>query len=150
MFSSRNRDELTKYFAGLADDYLLETFESGTLTPLAFEIAEAELSRRGIPHPSSLPVEEEIKSDDGDPVHLETIARSFKSQRLEILRARLEAEGIPAFVMDGNMNQAFSVASPALGGARLQVPRQYVTQAKEIIAAIDSGALAANARDADD
>jgi hypothetical protein len=148
MFSSK--DALIEYFSGLADDYLLETFESGTLTPLAFEIAEKELSRRGIAHPAFVENNEKTKVDDGAPVILETIARSYKSQRLEILRARLEAEGIPAFVMDGNMNQTSSLVSVALGGARLQVPRQYVAKANEILAAINSGALAANARDIED
>jgi hypothetical protein len=145
-----SKDALIEYFSGLTDDYLIETFESGTLTPLAFEVAEKELSRRGLDHPVVVANKEESKADDGEPVILETIVRSFKSQRLEILRARLEAEGIPAFVMDGNMNQTSSLVSVALGGARLQVPRQYVAKANEILAAINSGAFAANARDIDD
>ena len=112
-------------------------------------VAEAELSRREIVHVAVATNEDETKTDDGEPVFLETIARSLKSQQLEILRARLEAEGIPAFVMDGNMNQAYSLVSVALGGARLQVPRQYIAQAREIMANINSGAFAANARDID-
>ncbi len=138
-----------EYFSGLTDDYLLEIFESGTLTPVAEELAGTELSRRKIPHSKASAEEDESRVNDGEPVVLETVARSYGSSQLEILRARLEVEGIPAFVMDGNVNQAYSLISPAMGGARLQVSRHHVAEANEIIASINSGAFAANADDVD-
>lgn len=144
-----SRDALYEHFRDLADDYLLEVYGSGTLIPLAQEVAEAELTRRGIPH-SPVPVADEgleVPAEE-DPVILETVVRSLVTSQLEVLRARLEAEGIPAFIMDGNMNQSYSLVSAAIGGARLQVPRSYAGAAREIIAAMNSGLLAV--RDGDD
>ena len=144
-----SRNDLREHFRSLADAYLLEVYGAGTLTALALEVASEELTRRGIAHvPRSLEDEDVTEPADEDPVILETVARSLMTSELEILRARLESEGIPSYVMDGNMNQAYSLIAPALGGARLQVPQEYAATAKEIIAALNSGVLAV--RDGDD
>ncbi len=60
---------------------------------------------------------------------------------LEILRARLSAEGIPSFIADGNTNGMNGLWSIALGGARLMVAREYAAAAREIIALVRSGAF---------
>jgi hypothetical protein len=91
-------------------------------------------------------VEEEINSneepDSDDPIIFETVARSWSTSQSEILRARLVAEGIPAFVVNGGVNQLYPFISMPMGGAKLQVPQKYAIQAREIIAAVNSGALA--------
>ena len=146
-----SRESLAEYFGNLADDYLLEVYNSRTLIPLAIEVADRELTRRNIPHPPPSAVgekEEEVKApDDGEPVVFATVARSWSTSQMEILRARLEAEGIPAFVVDGGMSQLYPSLSQPIGGARLQVPQERAREAKELIAAVNSGALRATNED---
>lgn len=150
-FMLDERQSVTDHFRDLTDDCLLETYGSGSLTPLALEVAGEELTRRGIAHSLPAAAAETVAPCVAEAaVILETVARSLETSRLEILRARLEAEGIPAFVFDGNTNQAYSFISPAMGGARLQVPCAFAAEARELIAAIDSGKLTANSRDVDE
>lgn len=144
------RESLVEYFSSLADDYLLETLASGSLTAVAAGIAGAEVDRRGLAHPrpaAAAAADSEPEALEEEDTALVTVARSLTGHRLEILRARLVAEGIPAFVMDGNTNQAYSLIAIAMGGARLQVPRRHEAEARQLIALIQSGALAANPRD---
>ena len=141
---------LAEYFGGLADDYLMETMASGALTPLAAGIAAAELARRGLAPPRAEAPAAPEAGEVQPPVVLETVARSLGGMRLEILRARLEAEGIPAFVTDGNTNRVYSVISIAMGGARLQVPGEFAAEARRIIGFIESGAFTARAQDVEE
>jgi len=149
--SGPSRESLAEYFSDLTDSYLLEIYNSRTLIPLAIEIADQELTRRNIPHPPPSAVvekDDEIKeSDDGAPVVFATVARSWSTSQMEILRARLEAEGIPAFVVDGGMSQLYPSLSQPIGGARLQVPQEHAREARELIAAVNSGALRATSKD---
>lgn len=71
-----------------------------------------------------------------------TVARSFDTSGMLILSARLEAEGIPSFVTDANINQTYSLLSIAAGGVRLQVPSEFAVAATKIIADVNSGLLA--------
>lgn len=142
-------EELAEHFTGLRDEYLLELWNSGTLTEFAMRLADDELGRRGIVHPRLPAMEGENPEPAAqDEVSFVTVARSLNTSTMHILRARLEAEGIPAFVADGNMNQVVSLLSVATGGARLQVPSAFAEAARKIIAAINSGALAATNQDA--
>jgi hypothetical protein len=61
----------------------------------------------------------------------------------EILRARLESDGIPAVVIDGNLVQTDWFLSNAVGGAKVQVPERYIERAREIISVMNSGELSA-------
>jgi len=58
---------------------------------------------------------------------------------LEILRARLASEGIPAFIADGNTTQMNALWTLALGGTRLMVPDAHARAAREILALLQSG-----------
>jgi len=71
----------------------------------------------------------------------ETIARSMTPSDLEVMRALLESERIPAFVLDGGINQVYSLLAVATGGARLQVASEHVAAARQILAAFESGQL---------
>ncbi|MEM4990197.1 DUF2007 domain-containing protein [Collimonas sp. H4R21] len=71
----------------------------------------------------------------------ETIARSTIPSDLEVLRALLESERIPAFVVDGGINQVYSLLAVATGGARLQVASEHVETARQILTAFESGQL---------
>ena len=70
---------------------------------------------------------------------LTTVGRYFDPWEAYILRARLEAEGIPASVSGDQHIIANWPMSVALGGAALQVPREYLEQAQEIVAAYHAG-----------
>ena len=68
-----------------------------------------------------------------------TVARSLIASDLHILHARLEADGIPSFVVDDNINRMNSLWSVAVGGAKLLVPLQFAGEAKRIIGFVQSG-----------
>lgn len=73
-----------------------------------------------------------------------TVAVFHQAMDAEIVRARLDAEGISAFIADGNLVQTHALLSPAIGGAKIQVPETQFERALEIIRAIDSGQLRAD------
>lgn len=70
---------------------------------------------------------------------LTTVGRYFDPWEAHILRARLEAEGIPASVAGDQHIIANWPLSVALGGAALQVPEAYLGQARDIVAAYHAG-----------
>ena len=65
---------------------------------------------------------------------LTTIATYSFPYEAQIARARLDSEGIPAFVADEQTINMQWLYSNAMGGVRLQVPSAYVERAKEILA----------------
>jgi hypothetical protein len=70
---------------------------------------------------------------------LTTVGRYLDPWEAHILRARLEAEGIPATVSGDRhmiMNWPISIA---LGGAMLQVPEPYVEQATRVVENYNGG-----------
>ncbi len=50
-----------------------------------------------------------------------------------LARAKLEAEGIPAFVADEHTINMQWLYSQALGGVKVQVPEQFAEQARELL-----------------
>lgn len=70
---------------------------------------------------------------------LTTIGRYIDSWEAHILRARLEADGVPASVAYDQHIIAYWPLSQALGGAALQVPTSFAAQAQEILEAYDAG-----------
>ncbi len=60
----------------------------------------------------------------------------------QILRARLQGDGIAARLADEHTNQTQQLWAPALGGVRVQVPAKHFEEAKKIIADFESGRLA--------
>ena len=63
-----------------------------------------------------------------------TIARYSLAIEAHIARAKLESEGIPAFVADEHTITADWLYSNAMGGVRLQVPESCVEQARTLLA----------------
>jgi Putative prokaryotic signal transducing protein len=59
-----------------------------------------------------------------------------------IVRGRLEAEGVPAMIANEHTITADWTYSLALGGVRIMVPPQYLTEARDIIRQIDRGEFA--------
>ena len=62
-----------------------------------------------------------------------TIDRYFHPTDAHIAAGRLEAEGIPVFLLGINHASLNWLMSNALGGIRLQVPADFVEEAKQIL-----------------
>jgi len=140
---SDHRDELSDTFRQMSDEELLERWQSGNLTETAVEVARAEFARRQIAVPDFVRFEP-VNDDSGaqDEVSFATVARSLEPLQIEMLRARLQVEGIDAFAVDAGMNQVNPLYGIAVGGVRLMVPRESAEEARRIIGLIKSGRFA--------
>ncbi|MDJ0792746.1 MAG: DUF2007 domain-containing protein [Woeseiaceae bacterium] len=65
-----------------------------------------------------------------------TVDRYFHPTEAHIAAGKLEAEGIPVFLLGINHASANWLLSNALGGIRLQVPEDFVEDAKQLLAEI--------------
>ena len=65
---------------------------------------------------------------------LTTVARFRNPVSAHIARARLEADGIPAFLADEYLVGVQWLYSDAVGGVKLNVPDSYVEAAREVVA----------------
>jgi hypothetical protein len=128
-------------FKRFNDDALIELVRSAELTQLALGVAKTEIRRRGLVVPAA-----EIEPQDVGPTairgDLVQLARTFTAIEAQMLRSRLEVEGIPAVVTDDNIVQASPLLSLAIGGARVLVPESYFELATEIAAAVARGEYA--------
>ena len=75
---------------------------------------------------------------DGD---MTTIARLSMPTEAGILKDCLRAAGIPACIADGNLVQADSLLSIAVGGVRVMVPTSRLDEAKEVLHDFERGAF---------
>ena len=75
---------------------------------------------------------------------LATVATFTFPYEAQIARAKLDSEGIPAFVADEQTINMQWLYSNAMGGVRLQVPLVYVEEALEILAQDSSELLVAD------
>ncbi|GGC60311.1 putative signal transducing protein [Undibacterium terreum] len=92
-----------------------------------------------------------LRTTDADPaaenthaqeqMSLETIAVFGSMLDAEILSARLNADGIPAIVVDGNLVQAYSLIAIAVGGVRVQVMAEHAQRARELLKVLNEGGL---------
>ncbi len=82
-----------------------------------------------------------MDADDGAGEFI-VVERSLAPGELEMLRARLQSEGIAALIADGDTNRMNPLWSIALGGTRLLVARDQADAAREIIALVKAGAFA--------
>ena len=67
---------------------------------------------------------------------LVTVARTEMAPEAHILRGRLEAEGIPAFVQHEHHVTLDWFISNALGGVRLQMPVEHAQAAIDVLKAV--------------
>ena len=133
------RESLGEKFTLYTDAELLELYRSGDLTELAADVARAELAKRGldtarpapVPSPAAQPESEPEPVIEGD---LVAVARLLDPTEGEMLRGRLEAEGVPAIVVDKQTaTQVFYKYT--IGGVRILVPEAYLERAREIVKA---------------
>ena len=62
-----------------------------------------------------------------------TVDRYFHPTEAHIAAGKLESEGIPVFLLGINHASANWLLSNALGGIRLQVPKNFVEDAKQLL-----------------
>jgi hypothetical protein len=147
-----SKEDLEERYRNLADHVLLERLQAGTLTPLATQVALAELRSRGLElaaeradapekHDDELAEPDEPLELDPD-VDLVSVARFTNVLEANVLRACLESHGIFAFVWGEHLGTAHIFLSIASGGVRVQVRQDQVEQAKEVIRAFERGDFA--------
>lgn len=132
-----SREELLRYYESLNDEALLDLYLSGELTPLAVGVAGDELLRRGIEHPepskdAMVPRDTPFQRD------LVMLTRLWTPMEAEMLRARLHAEGVNAFVADAQIVQTTALMPIAFGGVRVMVPESQLELAKEILKGVEA------------
>ena len=153
------RASLVETFKLLTDDEVAAECRSGELTTLAQEVAAEELRRRGLEPPESriaAPPEDTPRQSDAAPAETEApeeaeapaeagegdlvpVARFLTPMEAQVLRSRLDADGVSAFVVDANLVQANPFLSGVIGGVRVLVPQSDLARAQEIVAAIRRG-----------
>jgi hypothetical protein len=131
------RDALTQTYRDYGDAELIERWLGGNLTELALEVARAEFARRGLLPPERIAAS--AREDESKALAYVTVATSLVPAEIATLRARLEAEGIPAVIADEGMNRMISIYAAATGGARLMVAQHFALEAQRIIAYVRSG-----------
>ena len=144
--------DLVKVFADLNDEALFRRLRESALTAEARVLAIKELRSRGIdPEAQGIAIagDDGPGSDDGDDAgdidasdSLTIIARFSFAIDAQILQARLEADGIPAWVVNAHTAQAFGPLRNAVGGVRVMVPTDEVENARRVIAALAAGEYA--------
>jgi hypothetical protein len=136
------RQSLFDQFQLLNDGELLAEFRSGELTDLAKSIAGEELERRGIKVSEKIVEPRTEDQDTSEDEALVPIARLFTAEEAEMLKARLEIEGVPAIVADAQTVQMLGSTALAFGGVRVLVPESFVDRALEIFKSVENGDFA--------
>jgi len=123
--------ELTEQYRKFSDEELLRYVQSGTLTPMATELATAELHSRGI-EPQRAVQASDTTADASEDADVVTVAEFWDPTKGIVLQARLESEGLSAFVWPD-----------VTGGiTRVEVRSDQVERAKEVMSSIERGELA--------
>lgn len=86
-----------------------------------------------------MPVNEASSDYHGD---LVVIARHLTPTEAHLLCSRLQTAGVPAVTADVHLVQAHSLLSPALGGASVKVPQDFVARAQDVIESLHRGDFA--------
>ena len=116
-----SREDLAKRFETLSDEEVLQHFQSGTLTPLAIEVAGNVLRSRGVDPLSSPGAADSTQASavglDGEGLDLVTVSVEWDPLKANLLRALLESHGIFAYVW-GSTSQPPTYFSRTLGEDR--------------------------------
>ncbi len=137
-----SREELTQHFESLSDQELSQHLQSGTLTPLAVEVAGDILRSRGV-DPGSFPAttDSTVDATGEQDLDLVTVSVQWDPLKANLLRALLESHGIFAHVWGEHLATANIFLSNAGGGSRVQVRSDQASQARELIGAFERGEL---------
>ena len=144
-----SKKDLEERFKALTDEALLDRLQAGTLTPIATEVALAELRSRGIETAASAeapdastPDELDESADPDSDIDLVTVAQFSNVLEANVLRNCLESHGVFAYVWGEHLGVANVFLSTISGGMRVQVRQDQVERAKEIMTALERGDLA--------
>lgn len=136
-------EALVEIYRAMSDEELIERWVTGNLTEAAMSVAWSEFTRRGIQPPYVVSTGRvDDAADTDETVTFVTVARSLIPSELHILRARLEGDGIPSFIVDDNLTQMNPLWAVAVGGARLLVAQPYAVDAMQILTLLKSGRFA--------
>lgn len=135
-----SKEELQNHYNQLCDDELVILWNKKTLTDIAQEVLLEELKNRGI-EPLVAQEEEADEVEMLDAGALVTLTSYLTAAEAHILRARLEVDDIPAFVVDEHLVTANWFLSIAIGGVRVQVPQALFQQASIILQEVESEKL---------
>lgn len=143
-----SREELLQQYHLLNDDEVLAMWHRKTLTDFAQSVLSEEITRRGL----ILSTQTDTIVPDSEPEVLDagplvTLTTYFKAIEAHILRTRLEAEEIPAYVFDEHIITANWFLAPMMGGVRVQVPQAFLAQAKIILCEMERGVDAIDQED---
>jgi len=143
----KSEEELLQVFDSLSDEELLRKWNAQSVVDEVKPILLKALQSRGLNPTQDVNSQElfpgqiaDLAEDSDDDENLGpavTIARCNTGFEAHILRGRLEAEGIPAIVVDEHLINAYSLISAALGGVRVQVPKAFVDNALMILKEIE-------------
>jgi hypothetical protein len=147
---SASREDLIARFADVSDEVLLTRLHAGELTDEARGIAQRELSSRGVDYrPKYTPGERDDGPGRGEPFAPATHAADgndlvmlvghLMPVEADILKTRLEAEGIAATVADAHLGQVGWALPAAGGGARVLVAERDLDDARNVLTALQSG-----------
>jgi hypothetical protein len=126
-----SREKLTDALRAFTDKELLRHLQSKSLTPLATEIATAELRSRGLELTGAEATGTEDDAPQGEQADLVTVSETWDLLQASVLRGRLEADGITAYVW----SEPVGTPDASGGRARVQVERFQLEQAKAVMAA---------------
>jgi hypothetical protein len=146
---------LAERLAELDDGELLRRLAGGGHTEESIAVMRAELHRRGVAVPEAAPPDDDGYDDAGVSDALVEFARYGFPVEAQLLRERLEAEGVPAWVVNANVAQTFGYLRDAVGGARVMIRPDDVAAAQRVLRKLDAGDYALDAEsptesDADD
>jgi hypothetical protein len=128
--------------AELSDDELLRRVASGAQSAESVVLIEAELQRRGLAIPDAPAEDDDGYDAEGVSDSLVEFARYGFPIEAQLLRERLEAEGVQAWVVNANVAQAFGYLRDAVGGARVMVRPADVAAAQRVLEQLDAGDFA--------
>lgn len=97
------------------------------------------MKARGLPLPQFQPSSDQSACATENLGDFATVARLLTPIEAYLLASCLESCEIPALVSDVNFVQMYSLLGDAVGGVSVRVPRAYVTEAREVIAAFRRG-----------
>jgi hypothetical protein len=141
------RESLSEKFSEYNNDELLELYRSGDLTELATDVAKAELAKRGLDTARSAltpPPAQPVSEPEPEPAiegDLVEVARLLDPTEGEMLRGRLEAEGVADRQTATQVLYRYTI-----GGVRILVPEAYLERAREVVKADARGDYAIDDR----
>jgi hypothetical protein len=142
---SITRTVLETHFRAIDNDALMRGARQESLTDPARDVAHAELKRRDMTDPHADPSHDAAgkdAQDDSQRGDLVILTRFFSPTEGHLLKGCLEANGVPAYVADSHLVQAYQPLSDAFGGVRVMVHESDLAEAAAIVTSFNAGEFA--------